>query len=237
MFIIGITGGIGCGKTTVAQLCSQAGLPVIDADALSREMTATGGAAIEPIMAQFGKAVLGPDGALDRARMAKLVFNDRNKLDQLSAIVHREVIAETVRQIEQQKARKTKALVLDVPIPVREGFLDTCDQIWVVWAADDIRVSRLRGRGMPEAEARRRMAMQMNREEYTTIADHVIENDGDYLALVREVESLLKQELGLRGIRYMPLDRGLAGQSAEPGSDSPEFVTDEPGELSVDEGS
>ena len=221
MFIIGITGGIGCGKTTVAQLCSQAGLPVIDADALSRQMTAVGGAAIEPILAQFGKAVLGPDGALDRARMAKLVFNDRNKLDQLSAIVHREVIAETLRQIEHQKARKTKALVLDVPIPVREGFLDTCDQIWVVWAADEIRVDRLRGRGMPEAEARRRMAMQMTQEEYTAIADHVIENDGDYLSLLTQVEALLQQELGLRGIRYLPLNRGLADREEETPIDEP----------------
>jgi dephospho-CoA kinase len=205
MFIIGITGGIGCGKSTVAQLCREAGLTVIDADEISRQVTAPGGSAIDPIIAQLGQAVLGKDGGLDRAKMARQVFADRRALDQLSQIVHREVIAEMQRQVEQLRAKKAKTVVLDVPIPVRQGFLDTCDQVWVVWSDEEIRIDRLRGRGLAEDDVRRRMAMQMNREEYEAIADHLIDNNKDYPALVEQVEGLLKQELGNRGIRFQSL--------------------------------
>ena len=207
MFIIGITGGIGCGKSTVAQLCREAGLTVIDADEISRQVTAVGGAAIEPIIARFGKSVIGQDGGLDRAKMARQVFADRKSLDQLSQIVHSEVITEMKRQVELLKSRKAKAIVLDVPIPVRQGFLDTADQVWVVWSEEKTRIERLRGRGLAEEDVRRRMAMQMTREEYEAIADHLIDNDRDYPALIEQVEALLKQELGSRGIRFQSLVR------------------------------
>lgn len=207
MFIIGITGGIGCGKTTVANLCRQAGLPVIDADEISRQVTAPSGSAIEPIIARFGKQVIDSDGGLDRAKMARQVFNDRRTLDQLSAIVHQEVIAQIALQVERLNAKKAKVVVLDVPIPVKQGFLDTCDQVWVVWAEESVRIDRLRGRGVSEEEARRRMAMQMNQEEYEAIADHVIHNDHDYQVLIDQVETLLRQELGNRGIRYQSLQQ------------------------------
>lgn len=223
MFIIGITGGIGCGKSTVAQLCRDAGLTVIDADEISRQVTAPGGTSIESIAAQFGKAVLGNDGGLDRAKMARQVFSDRRKLDQLSQIVHREVIAEMQRQVEQLRTKKAKAIVLDVPIPVRQGFLDTCDQVWVVWSDEQVRIDRLRGRGLVEDDVRRRMAMQMNREEYEAIADHMIDNNRDYAALVDQVESLLKQELGNRGIRFQSLLRANEGQER---FDSPSELSD-----------
>jgi len=223
MFIIGITGGIGCGKSTVAQLCREAGLTVIDADEISRQVTAPGGSAIDPIIAQFGQTVLGKDGGLDRAKMAKQVFADRRALDQLSQIVHREVIAEMQRQVEQQRAKKAKTVVLDVPIPVRQGFLDTCDQVWVVWSDEEIRIDRLRGRGLAEDDVRRRMAMQMNREEYEAIADHLIDNNKDYPALIEQVEGLLKQELGNRGIRFQSL---LNVQVSPENVDSPNELSD-----------
>lgn len=205
MFIIGITGGIGCGKTTVANLCRQAGLAVIDADEISRQATAPDGLAIEPIVAAFGRSVLDAKGGLDRAKMARQVFADRRALDQLSQIVHREVIAEMQRQIEKLKEKKVKAAVLDVPIPVKQGFLDSVNQVWVVWAEDEVRISRLLSRGMAEDDARRRIAMQMTRDEYQAIADHLIDNSGDYGALVQSVEALFKDELASRGIRYHSL--------------------------------
>lgn len=205
MFIIGITGGIGCGKTTVANLCRQAGLAVIDADEISRQATAPDGLAIEPIVAAFGRSVLDAKGGLDRAKMARQVFADRRALDQLSQIVHREVIAEMQRQIEKLKEKKVKAAVLDVPIPVKQGFLDSVNQVWVVWAEDEVRISRLLSRGMAEDDARRRIAMQMTRDEYQAIADHLIDNSGDYGALVQSVEALFKDELASRGIRYQSL--------------------------------
>lgn len=205
MFIIGITGGIGCGKSTVADLCRQAGLPVIDADEVSRAVTEAGGSAMPAILDQFGSGVVRADGGLDRAQMAKRAFSDKRLLDQLSRIVHREVIAEISRQVEQLRQKKAKAVVLDVPIPVKEGFLDLCDQVWVVWAAETVRIERLHDRGMSEAEARRRMAMQMTFNEYSALADQIIQNDADYASLVQQVGRLLANELGARGIRLKAL--------------------------------
>lgn len=202
MFVIGITGGIGCGKSTAADVCRKAGLPVIDADVLSREVTAADGAALPAIIEKFGSAVIDQDGSLNRTAMARRVFKDHQALDTLSHIVHRHVLEAMHAQVEDLTERKARAVVLDVPIPVREGFVDLCDQVWVVWASEANRLRRLAQRGMPEDEARRRMAMQMTRDEYVELADHVLENDGSITDLEDQVRTLLQHELGQRGIRY-----------------------------------
>jgi dephospho-CoA kinase len=209
MFIIGITGGIGCGKSTVADLCRRAGQPHNESVEVYRTVTAAGGSAMPAVVSQFGEDILRPDGGLDREKMAGKVFADRRVLDKLSRIVHAEVIAEMNRQVETLRQKKVKVVVLDVPIPVKQGFLDICDQVWVVWADDPIRIDRLRGRGMGEEEARRRMAMQMTFAEYSALADQVILNNADYPELVRAVNKLLQKELGDRGIRFQTLEAGL----------------------------
>ena len=205
MFIIGVTGGIGCGKSSVARICSDVGVPVIDADQLSHEVTAAGGAAIPAMVETFGNGVIDGQGALNREYMAKKVFQSHRALDQLSAIVHLHVIEQMHLEIEKLEKQKSQAVVLDVPIPVKKGFVDICDQIWVVWANDENRLRRLAARGMDEAESRRRIAMQMTREEYLRLADHVIENDGSLEELQEKVLGLLVDELGQRGIR-LPKD-------------------------------
>lgn len=219
MFIIGITGGIGCGKTTAADICRQAGLPVIDADDLSRQVTAAGGAAIPAIIDLFGPGVVDSRGALDRQAMAKKVFQNHRALDQLSSIVHQHVLAQIASAVEKLAEKKTRAVILDVPIPVKHGFLDLCNQVWVVWADDAIRLSRLTSRGMDQDEARRRMAMQMNREEYLALADFVIQNDGTKEELAAKVYELLNTQLGQRGIRFKPqpasVDESQGGSDVE----------------------
>lgn len=201
MFVLGITGGIGCGKSTVAQICREAGLPVVDADELSHSVTEKDGAAIPELIEQFGPSIIDENGALNRKKMADRVFHDRKNLDQLSAIVHKHVL-ETMRQrVEALEEKNNRAVVLDVPIPVKHGFLDLCDQVWVVWTREDLRIERLAARGMTEEEARRRMAMQMSEEEYSARADHVIKNNKSIDDLRKNVMDLLKQELGERGIR------------------------------------
>ena len=204
MFIIGITGGIGCGKSTAADICRQAGLPVIDADDLSRQVTAAGGAAIPAIIELFGPGVVDSRGALDRQVMAKKVFQNHRALDQLSNVVHQHVLAQIASAVEKLNEKKTRAVILDVPIPVKHGFLDLCNQVWVVWADDAVRLSRLTSRGMDQDEARRRMAMQMTREEYLALADFVIPNDGTKEELAAKVYELLNSQLGQRGIRFKP---------------------------------
>lgn len=205
MFIIGITGGIGSGKSTVADLCREAGLHVLDADVISREVTEAGGIALPEITESFGSAILNDKGGLDRVKMARLVFSNKKKLDQLSSIIHRHVIGRLQEKVEQLNAEKTKAVVLDVPIPVRHGFLDLCDQVWLVWAEENIRIRRLAGRGMPEEEALRRMRMQMTKEEYQKLSDREIDNSLDLGDLRLQVNTLLQQELTPRGIRFRAL--------------------------------
>lgn len=201
MFVIGITGGIGCGKSTAAAYCADAGLPVIDADRLSHQVTSSGGAAIEPIRALFGDQAIDGNGALDRLAMARRVFNDRRALDRLSAIVHQHVIARIKENVAEMAARGVRAAVLDVPIPVRDGFLDQSDEVWLIWADEAIRLARLEARGMPADEARRRIAMQMNEEQYRAIANRVFLNNDTPEALSSEIGRALDEVLGERGIR------------------------------------
>jgi len=201
MFIIGITGGIGCGKSTAASICREAGLTVIDADEISRQVTASGGVAVPEISARFGADLIDSQGCLDRQAMARKVFQNHRALDQLSAIVHRHVFDQIAQQVKSLTEKNVRAVVLDVPIPVKSGFMDLCDQVWVIWADEEIRLARLTERGMEKEEARRRIAMQMTREEYLALADHVFANNGSREDLAAGIRQALKTELEQRGIR------------------------------------
>ncbi len=200
MFVLGITGGIGTGKSTVAMILRAWGLPVIDADAIAHELTSRAGETTAKIAFQLGDAFLDGKGALDRRKVAAIAFSQKKILDQLSAIIHQDVVRVMDERLEQARRKKIKALVLDVPIPVERGFLDVCDQVWAVTARRDIRLERLGLRGMSQEEAIRRMSVQMTPEEYADLAAHVIENNGSLLDLENQVRSLLELELGRRGI-------------------------------------
>lgn len=201
MFTIGITGGIGCGKSEVAKICRAYGMNVIDADDLSRKVTTSHGAAMPEIEALFGKKIMTEDGSLNRKATSDMVFKNKKSLDALSAIIHKFVIEEIRIQVEKFRDAKCKAIALDVPIPVKNGFLDLCDQIWVVWADDDLRIQRLNVRGMSTQDASRRILSQMTKEQYAAIADKVILNNGSLESLHSEVTALLNEELHMRGIK------------------------------------
>lgn len=201
MFVIGITGGIGTGKSTAAKYFSERGVRVLDADEISRKVTAPEGRAVEPIRALLGNKMINSSGNLDRKLVANLVFSDRTKLDKLSSIIHRYVLEEMGEEIEREREKGTKVLVLDVPIPVQKGFLDVSNQVWVISADEDVRLARLESRGMAREDARRRMEMQMTREEYEELADIVIENNSDDAALYEQISIHVRDELEKRGIR------------------------------------
>lgn len=202
MYVIGVTGGIGCGKSTVSRALAARGLPVLDADRLSHEVTAPGGVAIAEIMACFGADLIRADGGLDREAMAKLAFTDKKCLDLLSRIVHKYVLETIGEKLTEFQKNRCKACVLDVPVPVREGFLDRCHCILVIQTEDELRIERLEKRGMSEAEARRRMALQLSAEGYAKLATHVIENNGTEEELMEKVDALLQPLLSARGIPY-----------------------------------
>ncbi|MDO5733381.1 MAG: dephospho-CoA kinase [Eubacteriales bacterium] len=201
MFVLGVTGGIGCGKSTAASRMRDRGIPVLDADQISHQVSAAGGRAESEIIESFGTEILGEDGAIDRGLLAELVFHDRRALDRLSLIVHAAVMDEIKQSLQILEAKKTKAVVLDVPIPVRDGFLDRCDLVLLIWASDEVRIPRLRERGLNDEQIKERIAMQMSHEEYQEIANLEILNDGDLDELYAKVDRLLEDELASRGIR------------------------------------
>jgi dephospho-CoA kinase len=201
MFVLGITGGIGCSKSTVSGYFRDHGVRVLDADEISRQVTNTGGVALPEIAELLGSRAINSQGALNRKYVASLVFSEKKKLDKLSAIIHKYVLSTIAEEIVKEAEKKTKLLVLDVPIPVKHGFVDVCNQIWVVSTRDDIRLERLVLRGMDREDAQKRMAMQMTREEYEELGDVVLVNDGTIEELISQVEDAVKKELNERGIR------------------------------------
>lgn len=205
LFIIGVSGGIGSGKSSFAALLGDAGIPVLDADKISHQMTAAGGASMSEIARVFGENFLKDDGSLNREAMAELAFHDKKALDILSAIVHKDVFAYMDKAILELAEKGENSVVLDVPIPVKEGFLDRCDVIVCLWTDYEIRLERLAKRGMKTDEAKRRMAVQMTEEEYRRISDYFILNNGSFEDLRRAAQDFLEKELSSRGLTFKSL--------------------------------
>lgn len=201
MFVLGITGGIGSGKSTVSGILKDRGLKVLDADQLSREVTAVGGIALPEIEEVFGSRAISSDGSMNRKYVSSVVFSDNTKLDILSSIIHKYVLQYIAEDIEKERVCGTKCIVLDVPIPVKKGFCDKCNQIWVVTCDENVRIKRLIDRGLTKEDAQRRIAVQMTDEEYLSLGDFEINNSGTLDELYERTEELIKSELFERGIR------------------------------------
>lgn len=191
MITVGLTGGIGSGKSTVAGLLASYGAVVVDADVLAREAVATGTPGLARVVAEFGTGVLGADGSLDRSRLAALVFGDPERLAALNAIVHPYVAARRTELAAAAAIADADAVVVfDVPLLVENGLTDY-DLIVVVDASAETQLRRLvDDRGMDESQARARMAAQAGREERRAVADVVIDNDGDLGNLRAQVDRL-----------------------------------------------
>lgn len=186
-YIIGVTGPIGAGKSTVIRILQELGADVIDADRVAHEVMAPGGAAYEAVVKAFGSDILTRDGHIDRARLARIVFGDPDALKRLESIVHPAVFEEIKRRIEKSDR---PVIALEAIKLLEAGLSITiCDQVWVVLADPQVQMARLKARGMDEEEARRRMAAQMSMEAYRRRADVVIDNSGSLEDLRRQVEA------------------------------------------------
>ena len=186
MLRIGLTGGIGSGKSTVAALLAERGARVVDADRVAREVVEPGTPGLAAVVAEFGTGVLAPDGALDRAALAAIVFGDPAARARLDGIVHPLVRA---RAAELVAAAPADAVVVqDVPLLVETGQAGSYDLVIVVEADPATRVARLAGRGLSADDARARMASQATDEERRAVADVVLRNDGDRAALAAQVD-------------------------------------------------
>jgi dephospho-CoA kinase len=191
---IGLTGGIGAGKTAVARRFAELGARVVDADALAREVVAAGTPGLAAVVAEFGPGVLGPDGELDRPALGRLVFGDEDRRARLNAIVHPLVRRRAAELVAAAPAGTV--VVQDVPLLVETGQADRYDLVVVVEAPAELRAERLaRDRGMSPGEARSRMAAQATDQQRRAAADVVLVNDGDLDQLRAEVDRLWRERV------------------------------------------
>ncbi|GAB7186526.1 dephospho-CoA kinase [Kitasatospora sp. Ki12] len=189
MLKIGLTGGIGAGKSEVSRLFAAHGAVIVDSDVIAREVVAPGTDGLAAVAAEFGPGVLREDGTLDRPALGAIVFADPERLKALNAIVHPLVRA---RSAELEAAAAPDAVVVhDVPLLAENGLASLFDLIVVVDAADEVRLDRLvRLRGMAEAEALARMDAQASRVDRLSIADLVIDNGGGLTELTARVDEV-----------------------------------------------
>lgn len=201
MLTVGLTGGIGAGKSEVSRLLVSYGAVLVDADRVAREVVEPGTPGLAAVVEAFGPGVLTPEGTLDRPKLGSLVFGDAERLATLNGIVHPLVRA---RSAELQAAAAPDAVVVhDVPLLTENGLAPLYDVVVVVDASPETRLDRLvRLRGMTGSEARARMAAQATAEQRRAIADYVIDNDGPIEALepqVREVWERLEARAARTG--------------------------------------
>jgi dephospho-CoA kinase len=196
---VGLTGGIGSGKSEVARLLADHGAVVVDADALAREAVAPASAGLDRVVAEFGPDVLDADGSLDRSKLAKVVFADPERLAALNAIIHPFVRR---RSAEIIAAAPVEAVVVeDVPLLVENNLQERYDVVVVVDASPETQVGRLtRVRGMSEPDAVARMSAQATREQRAAVADVIIDNDGDLAALRAQADALWERLSGSSGL-------------------------------------
>lgn len=184
--LVGLTGGIGSGKSSVSALLAGRGAVVVDADAITRELQEPGTDVFRAMVDRFGPGIVAADGTLDRPAVADIVFNDAEALADLNGIVHPAVGAEIARRLEQE-AGTDHVVILDVPLLVESGRDDLVGLV-VVDTDPEVAVRRLvEQRGFREADARARIARQASREERLARAGFVIDNNGDRAALEARV--------------------------------------------------
>ena len=195
-FRVGISGGIGSGKSTVSQIFGRNGAVVIDLDALSRASTAAGGAAIDAVRSTFGEDFVDRTGAMDRTKMRSLVFSDPKARSRLEAIVHSVIAMESATLAQKAQERGVACIVFDIPLLVESAhWRASLDRVVMVDCSVDTQIQRVKARsGLDETEIRRIIHAQSSRALKLQAADTVIFNEGkNLLAIERELQSLSAQ--------------------------------------------
>ena len=187
--VIGLTGGIGSGKSAVAEEFARLGATVVDTDAIAHELTGPGGAAVAEVMRQFGSAFVDASGAMNRKRMRDLVFSDAEEKQRLEALLHPMIRAESARRIAVAAGPYA---VLVVPLLIESpGYRERVGRVLVVDCPEELQIARVRQRsGLPEGEIRRIIAAQLQREKRLAAADDMINNSGTIAAMQQQVRRL-----------------------------------------------
>lgn len=197
-YVVGLTGGIGSGKSAVGQLFAERGITVVDTDAIAHALTTPGGAAMEAIRAAFGAAVVNAEGALDRAAMRSIVFADPSARKRLEAILHPMIGAESECQLAAGPASAPYAILM-VPLLIESGdYRKRVNRVAVVDCAETTQIDRVMSRnGLAREEIERILAAQASRTQRLAAADDIIDNDGTLAALGPQIDRLHESYLAL----------------------------------------
>ena len=187
MRFLGLTGGIGSGKSTVARMLADRSAVIVDSDVLAREVVEPGTEGFDAVVRRFGSGIVGANGELDRPALAALVFTDDDARRDLEAIVHPLVRRRVAEEVAARMGTHD-VIVLDSPLLIETGTYRDCQQVIVVSALPETQIRRLVQRGMDEADARARLAAQMPLEEKRELADVVLDNEGTLEELEAQVD-------------------------------------------------
>lgn len=191
-FVLGLTGGIATGKTTVTRYFKRLAIPIVDSDIIAREVVEPGTLGLELIRANFGDGVIGEDGHLNRKKLGKIVFSDEEKRKRLNQLLSEELDKAISAEINQWVAKKVPLVVVDVPLMYEAHYDRKVDQVMVVDVPETIQLERLMARdGLSQAEAKKRIASQMPIEEKRRLADVLINNAGTVAETEEQLEKWL----------------------------------------------
>ncbi len=194
MEIIGLTGGMASGKSTVAKFLVKAGLPVFDADEAARKAVAKGSLGLKKAAAVLGEAYLTAAGELNRPKVAALIFNDKTVREKLEGIIHQEVWRQAQSFLAEQRQAGAVAAVLDVPLLIECGWQKYCTRVWLVAVKREQQLQRAMTRdGMTREQAEARLEAQLGLQEKAAVADVLIDNSGSLEKTLAQVEKLLKE--------------------------------------------
>jgi len=192
--VIGLTGGIATGKSTVSELLTAFGFKVVDADIASRKAVAKGSKGLEQVREQFGDEAITEEGEMDRKYMGDLVFNQPEKRLELNAIVH-PIVREIMEEEKQTYLQQGYNVIMDIPLLFENELQDTVDEVWLVYTSESIQINRLMERNdLSLEDAKARVYSQISIDKKSRMADHVIDNLGDKLELKQNLERLLVEQ-------------------------------------------
>ena len=192
--IIGLTGGIATGKSTVSELLTAYGFKVVDADVASRKAVKKGSKGLDQIREKFGQEAIDDNGEMNREYVGELVFNNPEQRIELNKIVH-PIVREIMEEEKNHYLNEGYNVIMDIPLLFENDLQDTVDEVWVVYTSESIQIERLMERNdLSQEDAKARVYSQISIDKKSRMADHVIDNLGDKLELKQNLQQLLEEE-------------------------------------------